>query len=266
MATQFVDFAALKQRVKIEDAMTALGLAMKQNGAQWRGECPACKAGGSRALAVNTDKGSYYCFSEKTGGDLISLTAHIRGESQKAAADFLDSRFGNSDTVHSAPVIPSTVPAQRPQPQPRKPTFDVEAYAKTLDPKHVALEPLGVSPETLSTFKAGYSSSGINRGRLALPVHDRQGNVVCYCGRALTEAQTPTLTFPNGINPAEYVFNAHAIKEGSLTLVRDPLGVLQAFEHGVDNVVSFLCEIGPLQLEQLASLMDERKCSTLDIA
>jgi DNA primase len=261
MATAFVDFAELKSRLKIEQVVSLLGLQGAYKGEQWRGPCTVCNAGGPRALAVNTAKQSYYCFTDKKGGDLIALTAHIRGESQKAAALWLDQGGRNSATVNSAPV---TVPAHRPQPQARKSGFDVEAYAKTLDPAHGSLEPLGVSQETLKQFGAGYSSSGINRGRLALPVHDRDGNVVCYCGRTVKD-ESPALIFPNGIKPHDFIFNSHRIKSGDLYLVRDPLQVLQAAENGVENVVAFLTTITAQQLEMLASLMDERKIETVEL-
>lgn len=265
MATGFVDFAELKTRVTIQEAIAQLQLTGTFKGDQWRGECPACKTGGPRALAINSAKQSFYCFPLGKGGDLIALTAHIRGVSQRDAALFLDEGARNRGTVHGSPVNPSTVPvSQRPQPQARKSSFDAEAYAKTLDPAHAALEPLGVSPETLRQFKAGYSSSGINRGRLALPLHDRDGVVVCYCGRSL-KAESPLLTFPNGVNPQELIFNGHAVAEGELTLVREPLQVLQAVENGVDNVVCFLTPITPQQLEMLASLCDERRCTTVEL-
>jgi hypothetical protein len=40
--------------------------------------------------------------------------------------------------------------------------------------------------------------------------------------------------------------------------------VLQATENGVDNVVSFVTPITAQSLEQLASLMDEKKCETVE--
>jgi DNA primase len=260
--TAFIDFAQLKERVGIESVVSLLGIEMRRNGEQWRGPCPACKQGGHKALAVNTAKNKYFCFVERKGGDIIALAAHIRGISQREAAEYIDQSVGGSP-AHDAPPA---APQRSPQPHGRKQGFDAEAYAKTLDPAHAALGALMVSPETMSFFRAGYSSSGINRGRLALPLHDRQGQVVCYCGRALSDAQQPTISVPNGIDPHAYVFNAHNVKEGELTLVRDPLGVLQAYEHGVENVVAFLTPVTPQQLEQLASLMDEKRCSTVELA
>ena len=103
------------------------------------------------------------------------------------------------------------------------------------------------------------------RGRFAIPVHDRTGTLVAYCGRA-TGGDSPALIFPNGFDPRAVIFNAHRIGEGDLFLVRDPLQVLAAFENGIENVVAFLTDgIGAQQLEQLASLMDERKCEGVEM-
>src|SRR5688500_13557499 len=104
MNTTFVDFAQLKESVRIEQIVAWLGLRMKQSGDQFRGPCPVCKTGGDRALAVNTAKQGFYCFSLKRGGDIIALTAHIKAISQKDAAIQIAEQFrvGNSDTVHSS--------------------------------------------------------------------------------------------------------------------------------------------------------------------
>ena len=55
------------------------------------------------------------------------------------------------------------------------------------------------------------------------------------------------------------------IEAGPLTLVRDPLEVLTAFESGIENVVAFLADITPQSLEMLAGLMDEKKCETVEL-
>ncbi len=131
-----------------------------------------------------------------------------------------------------------------------------------MDPAHAALAPLEIAPETLSEWKAGYASSGVNKGRLALPV-SRDGQIVGYIGRSLKD-ETPLLRWHNGFTPEEYIFGEEKVAEGELTLVRDPLLVLQAYEAGVMNVVSLLTETAsPIQLEHLASLMDRKKCPSL---
>jgi len=265
MSTAFVDFAALKQQVSIAQVVSMLGLTMKTNGEQMRGACPQCRAGGDRALAVNTGKSSYYCFADKKGGDSIALCAHITGKSPREAAVQIATHFkfvGNS-SGNSAPS--GTVPAQAPSPAKKPAGFNADAYLASLDPASEALASLGISANTLKAFRAGYSKTGLNRGRLALAVCDREGTILAFCGRTVGE-ETPRLIFPNGFKPEEHIYAAERVATGPLYLVRDPLQVLNAFESGIENVVAFLTEtFSPQQLEMLASLMDQKKCESVEL-
>ena len=253
----FVDFAELKTRVSIEQAMQMLGLKLNFHGNQYRGACPVCKAGGDRALVVTPTKGLFYCFAKRTGGDQIALAAHIRGCQLREAADVL----GGNCTVPRDNTVPGTVP---PAPAVKKPGFDPEAYAARLDPAHTSLASLGISAETLKAWKAGYSNSGTNRGRLAIALHDRDGNILGFAGRSLNDEQ-PSLTIPIGISPQEIVFGGDRVESGTLYLVRDVLDVLKAHESGVTNCVCFLTELSALQVEMLAALMATKHCDTVEL-
>lgn len=265
----YVDFSELKRSVSIETAADYLSLAMRRSGDQWRGPCPACKSAGPRALAINTAKQSYYCFGQGRGGDVIALAAHVLGKAMKEAAQELARASGtvHSGTVPQRGTVPGTVPATSPPArETRRPGFDAAAYAAKLDPDHEALEPIGVSSDTLRRFQAGYSLTGLNRGRLALPVHDMAGHVVAYVGRAIEEDQQPLIVAPNGFDLAGHLFNGVAVGDGELSIVRDPLSVLTAYEAGIENCVAYLTEtITAHQLEILASLMDERKVSSIGL-
>lgn len=49
-------------------------------------------------------------------------------------------------------------------------------------------------------------------------------------------------------------------------LMRDPLDVTKVHEGGIENTAAFLTETISLpQLEILSSLMDERKCESVEI-
>src|ERR1700676_3650317 len=97
------------------------------------------------------------------------------------------------------------------------------------------------------------------------PFMTTAGILLAYCGRAVKD-ESPLLLFPNGFDPRVAIFNANHIVEGDLFLVRDPLQVLTAHESGIENVVAFLTENATaLQLEQVAALMDERKCDHLEV-
>jgi hypothetical protein len=127
-----------------------------------------------------------------------------------------------------------------------------------LQVEHEGVQKLGVSVETCRAFDAGYAPKGIMRGRLAIPVHDWEGTLVAYCGRALGD-ESPTLTFPNGFKPEEHIFGAHRVDGAELVLVRDPLEAMTASENGIENVVAFLTDVvSAEQLQRLAALMDEK--------
>ena len=257
----FVDFAELKTRVSIEQAMQMLGLTLTLHGSQHRGACPVCQTGGDRALIVTPAKGLFYCFAKKTGGDAIALTAHIRGIPVKEAADQLDRTFG---TVQNSTVSKNRATAPQAPEARKQPAFDPEAYAARLDASHASLAPLGLSAETLKAWKAGYSNAGTNRGRLAIALHDRDGNILGFAGRSLG-AEQPLLTIPNGINPQEIIFGGDRVEQGTLYLVRDVLHVLKAHESGVTNCVCFLTDITALQVEMLAALMATTHCDTVEL-
>jgi DNA primase len=256
----FVDFEALKARVKIEETIPLLGLRMRQQGDQYRGPCPACKSGGDRALAINSGKRSYYCFSQKKGGDLIALVAHVRGMTQKDAAAYIEQQCGNSEQSHSPTVHSSRNSSPSPPVQ-------QGGELKPLDYLvfNEAVAELGLTEETCKTWGAGYAPKGIMRGRFAVPIHDRAGTLSAYVGVAMSEETSPRLHFPNGFDPHSVIFGADRVKEGELYLVRDPLDVLTAHQSGVENVVAFLAPITAQQVEMLAALMDAAHCEIVEL-
>lgn len=256
----YVDFARLKERVRIEQLIPVLNLTLKQNNAQYRGPCPTCRTGGDRALALNSDKRSYYCFAQGKGGDVISLVAHIRGQTQREAALYIEQQFGTAD---AKPAPAASKPASSP---PAKQQERRELQPLTyLEAAHEAVQALGVSPETALAWGAGFAPKGIMRGRFAVPIHDRQGTLLAYVGIAVTDEQSPKLLFPNGFQPESVIFGCNRIEAGELYLVRNPLQVLTAFESGVTNVVSFLAPITAQMLEQLASLCDEKHIDAVEL-
>lgn len=247
----FVDFAEVKASHPIETIAERLALKLIKRGEQLRGPCPVCEKGGDRALVVTPSKAAFYCFAGQTGGDAIALAAHIRGETMKQAANWIvgdqnpTSGEGNTDAA----------------PNERKGNEDRRLLKPLtyLEPDHEALKPLGISPETLAEFGAGYAPKGIMRGRLAIPIRDWEGNLIAYCGQSVSDGQSPKLIFPNCFEPEKHIFNADKIQDSELILARDPLTVLSATEAGIVNLICFLTlEMTSLQLQMLAALMDER--------
>lgn len=149
-----VDFADVKARFSIEQVATLLGLDAKMRNGQLRCACPV-HDGGTRALVITPAKEAFYCFAPecKTGGDLIELYAHAKRLSVKDAALEL-ARFDDAEL---------------------KPLEYLLA-------KHPQVQALGISEEHAARIGIGYAPRGTLVGRVAIPVRDAQGKLLCYAG------------------------------------------------------------------------------------
>jgi hypothetical protein len=249
-----IDFAKIKASAPIDQVAQMLGLKLTAHKDQLRGPCPITKSTDPRSFVITPAKGVFYSFKEGKGGDALTLVSRVRGCDIKQAAEIISAHFG-ADKSDASPQ-----PRQEKE-RDKKVAFDAERYLASLDPAHESLESLGVSVETLKSWRAGYSPSGVNRGRLALALHGKDDSIVGYCGMALSDAQQPSLIFPNGVVPSDYIFGSQRVAKGELHLVRTPLDVLSAWDNGADNVVCFLTEVvSSAQMQYLSVLMDEKKC------
>ena len=181
----YVDFDDLRQRFSIEQIAQLLGLQLTRRGDQLRGECPACKSGGERALTItpthrckNGAIGAFYCQVEKQGGDSIQLIAHIRGTDVHKAASWLDGNSVNSKRPRDSGTVPRT---------------EAERGFKPLDylePDHDAVTiGVGFSAEIAQELGIGYAPRGILKGTVAIPIRDESGELRGYIG--INEATLP---------------------------------------------------------------------------
>ena len=251
---KLIDFQELKQQIKIEDAMPLLGLKVSQFSDQMRGACPACKSGGDRALVITASKSVFYCFAAGEGGDVIALTAHVKGISMKEAAAFLAESLGQPHDV--APATTAVTVPSHSSPKKEKAGLNPLTY---LQPDHPSVQALGISPETAEAFGAGYAPKGTMRGRVLFPVMDRQGLLLAYCGHG----ENPRWLMPPNFDPASAIFAADRVEEGELRIVSDPLDVLVAYQNGVQTVCFLTEAVHSLQVEMLASLLDESHCELI---
>lgn len=173
----YIDFEAVKSQVKIEDAVSMLGLELKEKNGQLRGPCPVCEKGGPRAFCVTPAKQKWFCFGCQTGGDVIQLAAHIRGEHQKDAAHFL------MGTNHERPEEKSNNEG---------PKVSSEDGFKPLDylqPAHEAVGAIGFEAEDAERIGLGYAPRGVMRGMVAVPIRLSDGKLIGYIG--IEEAVLP---------------------------------------------------------------------------
>lgn len=160
----FIDFASIKEEIPIDRAIAMLGLDMKEKNGQFRGECPTCKSGGPRALAITPSKNSFYCFGNQKGGDVISLVAHIRETSVKDAAAWLIEHH----SLHSSPKEP-------------KETQKLQALSN-LESEHEAVSAVGIDTAVAKRLGIGFRTKGAGVGSVMIPIRDEHGTLLTYFG------------------------------------------------------------------------------------
>lgn len=245
------NFTELKEKVTIIQALEMLDAmkVMKEEGKGFRGPCPICKEGGARAFQVYPATNSYYCWSERKGGTIIDLVMRQGRTDQASAGRKLAEYFQLS------------TPRTQQEPKPNK--FDPLAYLGTLDAEHEALKDIGVLPETLVAFQAGYCSKGLNRGRLAVAWHNVEGELRAFIGVAL-QGELPQYLLPKAM-PTPYFFGTHRIEEGAeVHIVPSVLDVMSAWENGAANTLAPLRPIDGDSLTCLLSLV-RAKSLTIDL-
>jgi DNA primase len=251
MSQSFVSFAEVKRAVTIVALLDHYDLSGKltAKGQNLVGACPFCDGKSTRQFQVNREKNAWYCFGCKQGGNVLDFVAKKERVGVRTAALKLDLWFGlglaeateQSSPAASAPAAAPKAPKPVPPPMPEMllPAANppLTFTLKTLDQEHPSLGVLGIEPETVEHFGAGYCAKGLLKGRLAIPIHNAAGELVAYAGLAIEDETSPRYLFPPKFHPALEVFNRDRLlaitePEGPLYLAPEIEGVLRLVESG----------------------------------
>jgi hypothetical protein len=118
---------------------------------------------------------------------------------------------------------------------------------KSLDLDHAYLTERGLSSETVAAFGVGYcTGKGIMAGRIAIPIHNEQGELVAYAGR--WPGQPPEgegkYKLPTGFHKSLVVYNLHRAqdfaKDAGLIVVEGFFDAMCLWQAGFPNVVALM--------------------------
>lgn len=163
-----------------------------------------------------------------------SVTVAAQGEGNPRTEE--DSRGDNSEESSPADNGSSSDRVNPPL------TFQL----KNLAPDHPYLKQRGLADETIKTFGLGYAKRGLLKGRIAIPWHDEQGNLIAYVGRATTEEQEKEGKYkiPAGFKKSLSVWNLNRAKEYSvecgLIVVEGFFGCMWLWQLGYRNVCALI--------------------------
>lgn len=291
----------IRARLDIVDVVSGY-IALQKAGRSFKAPCPF-HTERTPSFIVNPERQSWRCFGAcSTGGDAFSFVMRhqniefseaLRILAQKAGVELSQTGRQNSDRrdkLHGVNRLAATW---------------YREYLKSPEGKAALgyLKERGVSPEMIDAFQLGYSpaswealktyltrmgapeSDAVEAGllyrrddgrtwdffrdRLMFPIHDRQGNVIGFGGRQLTEPAPDAPVYnPKYINTSTTpifdkrsslygIHRAHSVIRESNTgiIVEGYMDVIAAHQHGYHNVVASMgTALTENQVSQLKSL------------
>jgi DNA primase len=213
---------------------------------------------------VSLSKNVWNCFSEcKHGGNALDFIAKMENVSIHAAAHkaiewfHLDPEAMSADSEQET-AEPSTEPKSGDAPRPRPattpaPTPEASVPNKPLKFRldklahdHPSLAARGLTLETIMDFGVGFCGKGMMADRIAIPIHNPEGEVVAYAGRWPGEPPegTPKYKLPQGFRKSLELFNIdRAVKEPAdspLVIVEGFFDCMKLHQHGCRKVVALM--------------------------
>ena len=245
---KFVEFKAVKSAITIEQVLAHYNLLEQftRKGDSLSGPCPIHKGSNPTQFRVSTSKNVWNCFSEcKRGGNALDFIARMEDVSIHAAAmkaiewfgldpELLTGRKNGHVAANAKETEAEDTDITKPgsgksaKTENAAPNKPLKFKLDKLDRNHAYLTERGLSPETIVDFGVGYCAKGMMAGRIAIPIHNLEGEVVAYAGRWPGDPpeETPKYKLPPGFRKSLELFNAdRAIKESP----EKPLVIVEGF-------------------------------------
>lgn len=267
--SRFVDFKAVKAAVTMLQVLEHYGLAesFKRTGNSLSGPCPLHNGQNRTQFRVSLGKNCWNCFGTcNGGGNILDFVARKEGCSFREAAFMLCDWFQlpardempahsgkdagkppSPDTPHKEERTPKAPKPKKPGAEEDDPNKPLGFRLQHLDAEHPYLLERGVSLECVAHFGLGYCQKGSMTGRIVVPIHNAEGQLVAYAGRwpgTPSDEDAPKYKLPPGFRKAQEVFNLHrAAKEPHgrpLFVVEGFFDCLWLWQHGIRRVVALM--------------------------
>jgi DNA primase len=234
----WLDFKAIKRGVSLESLLRHYGVEPRRSGPdQYRSRCPIHGGEGRDAFHANLARNIFHCFACGAGGTVLDFVAAMEGCTLREAAEKLQPRA----RPIKGPAV--SLPCKELVTEKRRALSPLGFVLRGIDSAHPYLAGRGIEPQTAAHFGVGfYAGPGLLSGRLVIPLHNAQGELVAYCGRSLDGA-TPRYQFPVGFRKSEVLFNLHraaASGEPAVVVVEGFFDCLKVYQAGLRSVVALM--------------------------
>lgn len=234
----WLDFKSIKRTVKLESVLRHYHVELRRSGKdQYRGCCPIHHGEGREAFHVNLARNVFHCFACDAGGTVLDFVAAMEGCSLVEAARRLQAMTCSSHPWKSTPNGKELVTKRRRVSSPLNFTLT------GIDCSHPYLARRGITEKTAVEFGVGfYVGPGLMHGRLVIPIHNADGELIAYCGRSVDQTQ-PRYRLPSAFAKSEVLFNMHraaAGVENFVVVVEGFFDCMKVHQAGVRSVVGLM--------------------------
>ena len=256
----WVDYKEIKAHITIKMVLDRYGLFenLKQSGKNYAGCCPIHQGTQPRQFTVNLDKNIFNCFGDcKSGGNVLDFVAKMEKVSIHDAGLLLKNWFltenpgekpkKQKEKSQPADTYNKSIELVREEKKFQKKDVNppLKFQLKDLDPDHPFFKKRGIQPKTVEYFGLGHCSKGIMKGRIAIPIHNKDGELVAYCGRAVDKTQIEEkgkYKLPGNFHKSEIVYNLHRQKNGKngLILVESYISVWKLYQAGFPTTAALM--------------------------
>lgn len=266
---QWIDFNEIKAQAGIKDVLQKYGFAdkLKQKGNELTGQCPIHDQSDyeKNSFSANTERNIWHCFSCGESGNVLDLVMAMEKTSVRKAAMLLQEWFDLSaghPSAERAKEEGKTKQPQKPQPEQSGDTVNppLDFKLKNLDSDHEYLHERGLTGEVISEFGLGYCNRGLMKGRIAIPIHNPDGELIAYAGRWPGDPPEgkPKYKLPAKFRKQAVLFNLHRIRldenRPEVVLVEGFFDVFSLWQTGYQNAVAVM---GTALSDQQAELLIE---------
>lgn len=283
MKPSWVDFKAVKHVVSMEMALAHYGVRLHRlDRCYLRGRCPlpAHTSKSSRqSFIVNTEKNAWACHSDsctaarvgRVGGNVLDFVAFMENCSIREAALRLQDRFDIADSALAQSHTGGCAQRQaassiRAEPRGPAPATGTEHnpplpfMLKNIDVHHPYLAERRISLETAEHFGVGFfAGRGYMQGRIVIPIHNEDGQLVAYAGRSL-ETTESRYRLPPRFRKSQVLFNLHraAVHGKTVVVVEGFFDCLTVHQAGLPCVVALMgCSLSQHQERLLQNHFQE---------
>lgn len=265
----WVDFRAVKEAVSMEAILRHYQVpGLHRLHGQLQGRCPIHRGARQDSFRASLNKNAFQCFVCHAQGNVLDFVSAMEKCSLREAALQLDGWFGLGGYRSLSRSLPASAAIEGELVREKEECNSPLRFTLTgVDHAHPYLGERGVDPVTAAEFGIGfYSRPGLMSGRVVIPIHNGQGEVVAYAGRAV-DGRMPKYKLPGGFHKALELYNLHrAIATGRKTaiVVEGYFDCLRVHQAGLPCVVALMgSSLSPTQ-ERMLTERFERIILMLD--